>query len=126
MKEAKETIAETASVLAAVPEKLSAENTAPAVPDPVSAVEKPVVAPVEKPVIVPVQNPPVSAPRKVTVEHIVKSGDSLGKIARRYYGAATKYGPIMKANNLTERSVLRIGQKLIVPDVESGRAGGQR
>ena len=71
------------------------------------------------------QSPPPAAPQKISVEYTVKSGDTLGKIARRYYGAATRYAPIMKANQLTERSVLRIGQKLIVPDVDPKRAGGR-
>ena len=135
--ETSDVIAETAEVLSAPAEKLIPAEAKPeiqlvaekpqgqTVAEKIAA-EKPVVPPVEKPVIAPVQSaPPPAAPQKISVEYTVKSGDTLGKIARRYYGAATRYAPIMKANQLTERSVLRIGQKLIVPDVDPKRAGGR-
>lgn len=57
----------------------------------------------------------------VSSEYVVRRGDSLGKIARRFYGSASKIRPIMAANNLTENSVLRIGQKLIIPKTEEVR-----
>ena len=47
--------------------------------------------------------------------YIVKAGDTPGKIARQYYGAASKYYLILQANGLTGSKGLRIGQKLKIP-----------
>ena len=49
--------------------------------------------------------------------HTVKSGDTLGHIARRYYGASTMTTPIEKANNVDSKS-LKVGQKLTIPAVD--------
>ena len=66
------------------------------------------------------------APAKVSAEetsgddfdiYIVKAGDTPGRIARQYYGAASKYYLIMQANDLTGSRSLRIGQKLKIPKV---------
>ena len=48
-------------------------------------------------------------------EYEIKRGDTLGRIARHYYGSSVKIAPIMEANALTPRSVLHIGQKLKIP-----------
>lgn len=48
------------------------------------------------------------------IEYIVKSGDSMWKIATYYYGAGSKYKQILEFNNLTS-SVLRVGQSLRIP-----------
>ena len=53
--------------------------------------------------------------------YIVKPGDTLGRIARHFYGSSYKIDPILKANGLTARSVLHIGQKLIIP-----KQGGEK
>ena len=58
---------------------------------------------------------PAAAPAADFVEYEVKSGDSLGRIARRFYGNSQKIEPILTANGLTSRSVLHIGQKLKIP-----------
>ncbi len=72
------------------------------------------------------KNTPPPAPRRAAppprpVQHVtgsqeytVQSGDTLGRIARRFYGASSKFPLIMKANNL-DGSALHIGQKLIIP-----------
>jgi len=49
------------------------------------------------------------------IEYEVRSGDSLGKIARRFYGSSRKIEPIMEANGLTPESILHIGRKLKIP-----------
>ena len=60
--------------------------------------------------------PPSAAPAvPEIIEYEIRSGDSLGKIARRFYGSSQKIEPILRANNLTERSILHIGQKLKIP-----------
>ena len=74
-------------------------------------------APVQIPAIqpeIPSVQPTASEDGEATV-YIVKSGDTPGKIARQFYGAASKYYLIMQANNLTASRSLRIGQKLKIP-----------
>jgi len=60
-------------------------------------------------------SPASPAPVADIIEYEVKSGDSLGKIAQRFYGNSQKIEPILTANGLTRRSVLHIGQKLKIP-----------
>ena len=50
--------------------------------------------------------------------YTVRSGDTPGEIARRFYGSAAEYRRILKANNLTDSTGLRIGQKLKIPPIE--------
>lgn len=47
--------------------------------------------------------------------HVVKSGDTLGSIARQY---GLKISTLLWANNLTERSLIRIGQRLVILPVD--------
>lgn len=54
-------------------------------------------------------------------EYEVRRGDTLGRIARHFYGSSYKIDPILKANGLTARSILHIGQKLIIP-----KQGGEK
>ena len=52
--------------------------------------------------------------------HEVASGDNLTKIAKKYYGAKTTHGIalIRTANSLTDESMLRVGQKLTIPELK--------
>ncbi len=47
-----------------------------------------------------------------TTTHIVKSGDTISAIARKYNASVPK---ILKANKLQESTIIRPGQKLIIP-----------
>lgn len=47
--------------------------------------------------------------------YIVQKGDTLWKIAMRYYGSGAKYRKIMTANSLTS-TVINVGQKLVIPE----------
>ncbi|WP_299779525.1 LysM peptidoglycan-binding domain-containing protein [uncultured Formosa sp.] len=51
--------------------------------------------------------------------HTVKSGDTLGKIAKQYYGDASKYQAIFKANTniLKNPDVIYPDQELIIPNL---------
>jgi nucleoid-associated protein YgaU len=51
--------------------------------------------------------------------HTVESGDTLGKIAAKYYGAAGKYMEIFNANNtlLKDPNVIHPGQELVIPNL---------
>ncbi|MDW5288460.1 LysM peptidoglycan-binding domain-containing protein [Formosa sp. PL04] len=51
--------------------------------------------------------------------HTVKSGDTLGKIAKQYYGNASKYQDIFKANSdiLKNPDLIYPDQELIIPNL---------
>jgi len=48
-------------------------------------------------------------------EYIVKAGDTLSAIARRFLGANGDWREIARINNITNPASLRIGQKLRIP-----------
>lgn len=50
------------------------------------------------------------------VIHQVRSGDTLGKIARKHYGDASLYSLIVSANQIADPDRLKIGQRLVIPD----------
>lgn len=52
--------------------------------------------------------------------HEVVSGDTLGKIAKEYYGDASKYPKIFEANRdqLDNPDLIKVGQKLKIPFVD--------
>ena len=51
--------------------------------------------------------------------HTVKSGETLGKIAKHYYGDASKYQKIFAANSdiLKDPDVIHPDQELIIPNL---------
>ncbi|QDO94807.1 LysM peptidoglycan-binding domain-containing protein [Formosa sediminum] len=51
--------------------------------------------------------------------HTVKSGETLGKIAKQYYGDASKYQTIFKANSdiLKNPDLIHPDQELIIPNL---------
>jgi len=51
--------------------------------------------------------------------HVVQSGETLGKIAKQYYGNAGKYQEIFKANTdiLKNPDVIHPEQELIIPNL---------
>ncbi|CDF79425.1 protein YgaU (CBM50) [Formosa agariphila KMM 3901] len=51
--------------------------------------------------------------------HTVKSGDTLGKIAKQYYGEASKYKEIFEANTdiLKNPDVIHPDQVLVIPNL---------
>ena len=59
-------------------------------------------------------NPAVAAPAET---YTVVSGDTLGKIAKHYYGNASEYMKIFNANKdqLTNPDMIKVGQVLKVP-----------
>jgi len=48
--------------------------------------------------------------------YIVKSGDTLGKIARKLYGDSALYTRIVRANHIANPDRLSVGQRLEIPD----------
>ena len=55
----------------------------------------------------------------VFANHTVKSGETLGKIAKQYYGNASKYNAIFNANTniLSNPDVIKVGQELVIPNL---------
>jgi len=47
--------------------------------------------------------------------YVVKSGDTLSKIAKEFYGDANKYMDIANANNISNPDKIDIGQELKIP-----------
>ena len=64
-------------------------------------------------------DPPAPGPadNQYTQWHEVVSGDSLWKIAQKYYGDGNLYMDIFKANQdlLTDPDKIKVGQKLRIP-----------
>ncbi|MCP5149708.1 MAG: LysM peptidoglycan-binding domain-containing protein [Ectothiorhodospiraceae bacterium] len=54
----------------------------------------------------------------MTTEYVVKSGDTLSRIAERLLGSAGKWSVIAEVNRLTNPDRLRVGQKLLIPSTE--------
>jgi len=52
-----------------------------------------------------------------TQTHVVQSGDTLSKLAQRYYGDASLYTKIFQANRdiLSDPNKIQVGQKLRIP-----------
>lgn len=59
------------------------------------------------------------ADETVYARHTVKSGDTLGKIAKHYYGDAMKYKDIFEANTsiLDNPDVIHPDQELVIPNL---------
>jgi hypothetical protein len=57
------------------------------------------------------------------VSYTVRRGDTLGKIARRYYGDASRFPLIVAANRIPDPDRLTVGRKLVIPDVAVVDAG---
>jgi LysM repeat protein len=92
-------------------------ETAPVPPMPPSVAVVPPVAP-SAPVAFPVLQPPVEpAPLKTSVAaenvYVVKSGDSLSKIAAAH---GVKAAELKELNQIADVNKIRVGQKLILPD----------
>jgi nucleoid-associated protein YgaU len=54
--------------------------------------------------------------------HTVMQNDNLWKIAEKYYESGYNWVDIAQANNLTSGNDVRVGQELVIPDVEPRNA----
>ena len=59
------------------------------------------------------------ADESVYHRHVVNSGETLGKIAAKYYGKASKYNAIFEANTniLKNPDLIHPGQELVIPKI---------
>jgi nucleoid-associated protein YgaU len=57
--------------------------------------------------------------KSVYAYHTVEKGETLGKIAKQYYGKPMKYTEIFKANTgiLKNPDVIHPGQELVIPNI---------
>jgi len=55
--------------------------------------------------------------------YTVQPGDTLGKIAKRFYGDPAKYPLIVAANAIANPDELLVGQSLVIPDAAVAAAG---
>ncbi len=74
----------------------------------------------------PAQNPGTT-PTSITLKpgdrtYTVQPNDSYWSIAQKVYGNGSKYKLILQANNLTEKTPLRVGSVLIIPATEDAAA----
>lgn len=53
----------------------------------------------------------------VPTSYTVQRGDTLGRIAARFYGDARKYPIIQRANNISNPSRIWVGQVLVIPPI---------
>jgi LysM repeat protein len=73
---------------------------------------------VDAPKPAPAPAPPPPPPKPVERIHEVMAGESLSKIALKYYGNGNKYMKIFEANRdiLSNPDLIKPGQKLRIPD----------
>jgi LysM repeat protein len=53
----------------------------------------------------------------------VQKGDTLGTIARKFYGDAARFPLIVSANHITNPDRLAVGQELVIPDASTAAQG---
>lgn len=51
-------------------------------------------------------------------KYTIQSGDTLGAIALKFYGKASKYTEIAEANGISNPNVIRVGQEIVLPGIE--------
>ncbi len=80
--------------------------------------QAPVAAPAPVPAAAPVVTGGAPAQTAAAKIHVVEKGDTLGAIAKKYYGKAGAYMKIFEANKdiLTDPDKIKPGQKLRIPD----------
>jgi LysM repeat protein len=57
--------------------------------------------------------------------YTVALGDSLSKLAQRYYGDPAKFGVIAVRNNVNPQAILMVGQRLIIPAAPPAAGTGE-
>lgn len=109
---------ETVTLAPSAPELVAPVPVAPVAAAPVPA-EPAAVTPAAPVVAAPVVEPPAAAPAPTegARTHTVASGDTLYKLAKRYYGDAEEWERIRDANKGTLKGNidLKLGQKLTIP-----------
>ena len=100
-----------------------AEKKAEPAPAPAPVAEKKAQAPAPvaekkaEPAPAPVAEKKAGSPLNPPVEHVVRTGDSLWKIAKKYYGSGAKWSLIYEANKsaIKKKDFLEPGTVLVIP-----------
>ena len=58
----------------------------------------------------------------VSTTYTIQRGDTLGRIAAKFYGDARKYPIIQRANNISNPSRIWVGQVLVIPPIDGTSA----
>jgi LysM repeat protein len=117
-----ETIEAKGKVMAEFNKMVETENTLNKIrllAPPPTAAPAPVPAPAAAAVVAAGAPAPVATPAPAAARvHVVERGDTLGAIAKKYYGKAGLYPKIFEANRdvLDNPDVIKPGQKLRIPD----------
>ena len=90
--------------------------------EPIGVSVAPVASPSSQPVPPPVQPVPTPSP-PVTRSYVVKKGDSLYAISRKFYGDSSHIDRIFQANrdSLPSKNSLKVGQTLRIPPAPANR-----
>jgi nucleoid-associated protein YgaU len=83
------------------------------------AAEAPPLATTPTPEITPPPAPPPEPPKPTVREHVIASGDTLERISKHYYGSMRHIGAIEQANPGLDPMRLRLGAKIVLPDVKT-------
>lgn len=51
-------------------------------------------------------------------KYTIQSGDTLGAIAQKFYGKASKYTEIAEANGIANPNAIRVGQEIVLPGID--------
>jgi NitT/TauT family transport system substrate-binding protein len=108
-----------ANLPAAAPMPATAKDkVASAKPVPPPPVEKAKPVPAPAPVA---KAPPAVASKAAAQEHTVQIGDSLSRVAQKYYGDITKWSKIYEANKQTIKNpnYIFVGQKIVIPGADA-------
>ncbi len=79
------------------------------------------VAATEAPAVPPLTLNPTSKPAVEGDKYVVKSGDGLEVIARKFYNDGSLWPAIAKANPSVDATRLRVGQELIIPSLNDAK-----
>ena len=90
--------------------------------EPIGISVAPVASPSSQPLPPPVQPIPTPSP-PVTRTYVVKKGDSLYAISRKFYGDSSHIDRIFQANrdSLPSKNSLKVGQTLLIPPAPANR-----
>ncbi|HAI14765.1 MAG TPA: hypothetical protein DCM28_23870, partial [Phycisphaerales bacterium] len=58
---------------------------------------------------------PVPTPAAGSAVHVVAKGDTLWRIAKKYYGNGKRWVDIANANNVSDPNRIYVGMKLTIP-----------
>ncbi len=60
----------------------------------------------------------ISQGQREYITHTIAPGESISKLALKYYGDYKKYHHIANFNNMTDATQVRVGQRILIPEIE--------